>query len=98
MSEANRIRIGIVGCGEIAQLMHMPVLDELPEYEIAALCHLSLRTAQALAERYRVPQVYTSIANLVADPHVDAIIVCSFDHAPVATAALKAGKHVLIEK
>jgi len=98
MSEPHRIRIGVVGCGEIAQLMHVPFLDELPEYEIAALCDLSRGTAQALAERYRVPQVYTSSDDLVADPHVDAIIICSFDHAPVATAALKAGKHVLIEK
>jgi predicted dehydrogenase len=98
MSQHARIRIGIVGCGEIAQLMHLPFLDESPEFEIAALCDLSLGTVRALAERYRVPNYYLSSDELMADPEVDAIIVCSYDHAEVALSAIKAGRHVLVEK
>ena len=98
MSAKRPVRIGIVGCGEIAQLMHLPFLDESPEYEIVALCDLSLGTVKALAERYRVPTYYLQSDDLMADPAVDAVIVCSFDHAPVALSAIEAGKHVLIEK
>jgi predicted dehydrogenase len=98
MSSNQPIRIGIVGCGEIAQLMHLPFLDESPAFEVVALCDLSLGTAKALAERYRVPKYYTRSDDLMADPAVDAVIVCSFDHADVALSAIKAGKHVLVEK
>jgi predicted dehydrogenase len=92
------IRVGIVGCGEITQLMHLPFLDESPDYVVTALCDLSLGTAQGLAERYRVPGVYTDSDDLMADPDVDAVFVCSYDHAGVALAAIAAGKHVLVEK
>lgn len=92
------VRVGVVGCGEVAQLMHLPFLDESPDLEVVALCDLSLGTARALAERYRVARCYASGDDLVADPAVEAVLVCSYDHAPVALAAIAAGKHVLVEK
>ncbi len=93
-----KIRVGVLGCGQIAQIMHLPFLSESPDFEIAALCDLSIGTAEAVAARYGVSTVYVSSEELMADPDVDAIIVCSFDHATVALDAIRAGKHLLVEK
>lgn len=57
----NRLRVGVVGCGVIAQVMHLPHLAELRDrYEIAALCDNSEPTARACAEMYGVENVFTS--------------------------------------
>ncbi len=98
MSGSRAIGVGVIGCGEIAQLMHLPFLAELPETSIAAVCDLSPGTVDAVAERFGVKARYTSAADLVADPGVEAVVVCTYDHTQVALAVLNAGKHVLIEK
>lgn len=92
------IRVGVIGCGEIAQLMHLPFLSELDDFTITAVCDLSPTLAASLRERYRVPRAYTEGAKLIADPNVDAVIVCTYDHADLAAAVLHADKHLLIEK
>ncbi|MCU1529563.1 MAG: hypothetical protein JWP75_3326 [Frondihabitans sp.] len=92
------IRVGLIGCGQIAQIMHLPFLSESPDFEITALCDLSAKTARAMADRYGAAQATTSSDELLANPEVDAVVICSYDHAPAALAALAAGKHVLIEK
>ncbi len=98
MSGGRAIGVGVIGCGEIAQLMHLPFLAELPETSIAAVCDLSPGTVDAIGERFGVKARYTSAADLAADPGVEAVVVCTYDHTQVALAALNAGKHVLIEK
>jgi predicted dehydrogenase len=92
------IRIGVVGCGEIAQLMHLPLLHELPEFKIGGLCDLSASTVDHVAARYGVEVRTTDSQELVTSDEVDAILVCTHDHATVAAAAIAAGKHLLIEK
>ena len=97
MSGSAPIRVGVLGCGQIAQIVHLPFLAESPDFVIAAVCDLSARTEQAMADRYGA-RVVPDAAALAADPDVDAIVICSYDHADPAIAALDAGKHVLIEK
>lgn len=92
------IRVGVLGCGQIAQIMHLPFLAESPDFAVTALCDLSAMTVAALAERYGASRATTSSDEMLADPDVDAVIICSYDHAPAALAAIRAGKHVLIEK
>jgi predicted dehydrogenase len=92
------IRIGVVGCGEIAQLMHLPILHELPEFSISGLCDLSRGTTEHLGDLYHVGLRTTDYNELVGSDEIDAVVVCTYDHAPVAAAALAARKHVLIEK
>ncbi|GGE10766.1 oxidoreductase [Aureimonas endophytica] len=98
MTAAQPIGVGVIGCGEIAQLMHLPILHELPAFRIAALCDLSAEVMADLGARYGVAGLYRDYRALLADPAVDAVVICTFDHAPVVEAALKAGKHVLVEK
>ena len=92
------VRVGVIGCGEIAQLMHLPFLDELDDFDITAVCDLSPKLLASTQDRYRVPHTYTDGAELIGDPDVDAVIVCTYDHAHLAVAALQADKHLLIEK
>lgn len=92
------VRIGIVGCGEIAQLMHLPYLSELPEFEVTAICDLSVEVLEAVGGQYGVQRRYQDVQDLVRDPEVDAVVICTFDHFDVAMKALDARKHVLIEK
>jgi predicted dehydrogenase len=92
------IRVGVVGCGEIAQLMHLPLLFELPELAIGGLCDLSGKVLAELGDSYGVELRTSDYRELVASDAIDAIVVCTYDHAPVAAAAIAAGKHVLVEK
>ncbi len=92
------IRVGVIGCGQIAQLMHLPLLHELDEFAIAGLCDLSPTTLAYLGERYGVATRTTDYRELLADDGIDAVVVCTYDHAPVVAAAIAAGKHVLVEK
>jgi predicted dehydrogenase len=90
--------VGVVGCGEIAQIMHLRFLDELPEFEIVALCDLSTTVLAALGEKYRVTHLLTDYTRLVELPEVDAVAICTPDHTGPALAAFAAGKHVFCEK
>jgi predicted dehydrogenase len=92
------IGIGVIGCGEIAQVMHLPIIHELPELRIAALCDLSGHVMDRLSAHYGVAARYRDHRDLLADPAVDAVVICAHDHGPLLLDALAAGKHVLVEK
>jgi predicted dehydrogenase len=92
------IGVGVIGCGEIAQLMHLPYLQELPEFRIAALCDISAGTVAALGDKYGVSSRYTDYRALLADPAVDAVVICTYDHGEIVLDAIRAGKHLIVEK
>ena len=96
-----RLRVGIVGCGEATQILHLPSLIQLPEqFAVTALCDASDKVLQAVAEQWRVSKRYRDYHELVGQGDVDVVLVANPDayHAEVALAAIAAGKHVLIEK
>jgi predicted dehydrogenase len=94
-----RLRVGLVGTGVIAQVMHLHYLTELADrFEIAAVCDLAPDRASACAGRYGVPAVFTDWREMLRHP-LDAILVLtSGSHAPIAVAAAQAGLHVFTEK
>jgi predicted dehydrogenase len=94
-----RIRVGVLGCGLIAQMMHLPHLAELDDlYEVVAVCDLSPAALRHVGQRYGISRRHTELRDLLREP-VDAIFVLtSGSHAPAILAALAAGKHVLTEK
>jgi predicted dehydrogenase len=98
MSDGRPIGVGVVGCGEIAQLLHLPILNELAGFTIAGLCDLSAETVVHLSRRWDVAVTTTDYEQLIALPEVEVVLVCTFDHVPVVAAAIAAGKHVLVEK
>ena len=92
------LRVGVVGCGEIAQIMHLPYLAELPRFDIGALCDLSPTVVEAMGERYGVAHRYTDYRELVSQNDLDIVAILTLDHFDVARAAIDAGKHVFVEK
>jgi predicted dehydrogenase len=98
-----KIQIGLVGLGEVAQIIHLPILQNYEDtFEIAAICDLSQELLSALGERYHVPaeRRYLDAEALAKKGDLDAIFVLNSDefHTDAALAALEHGKHVFIEK
>lgn len=92
-------RVGVIGCGLIAQVMHLPYLSELDdEFEIAALCDLSRSVAQQCGDRYGVSAVHTSWPDLLSEELDAVMVLTSGNHAPIAIAAAQRGLHVFVEK
>lgn len=89
----------MIGCGLIAQVMHLHYLRELSDrYEIAAVCDLSPDLREAVASEYGVEARFASWRELVAHPLDAVFVLTSGSHAPAAIAAAQAGRHVLVEK
>jgi predicted dehydrogenase len=98
-----RMKVGVVGLGEIAQIIHLPILQAYSDkFEIAAICDISQELLSALGERYNVPAEhrYTDYNDLPRQRDLDAVFVLNSDeyHTDTALAAIGRGKHVLIEK
>jgi predicted dehydrogenase len=94
------LRIALVGVGAAAQINHLPALKKLEDVELAALCDRDPEKAGRVAQRFGVPTSYTRFEELLADDSIDAVDLTTpnYLHAPMAIAALEAGKHVLCER
>lgn len=94
-----RLRLGVIGCGLVAQVMHLPHLRDLEDrFEVAALCDLS-KQALAFARRSFPGARSTRNWREVLEEPLDAVLVLtSGSHAPVAVAAAEAGLHIFVEK
>jgi predicted dehydrogenase len=94
-----RLRTGVIGCGMIAQVMHLHHLQEMRDrFELVAVCDLDESLARAVAERYDAPKVFTDWNDLVAEPLDLVMVLTSGSHAPAALAAMQAGANVFVEK
>jgi predicted dehydrogenase len=96
------IKVGIIGCGGIANGKHLPSLARLAQVELAAFCDIEEHKALSAKEKYGVASsvVVTDYRKLLADPSIDVVHVCTPNnsHAEITIAALEAGKHVMCEK
>lgn len=94
-----KIKIGVVGTGSISE-MHLSSYHHNPDAVLHAVCDLNAERAQAKADKYNIPNVYTDYRELLNNSEIDAISICTWNnsHAEISIAALKAGKHVLVEK
>lgn len=98
---ASKVRVSMVGCGQIATHLHVPDYAFCPEAEIVALCDLIPAKAKALAERWAPnAKIYTDYRKMLKEVQPDAVTVAlpNYLHAPVTIAALEAGCHVNVEK
>ena len=92
------IKVGIVGTG--IGRFHANGYKKCPDVEIKAFCDIDPDRAKCAAEEYGAPGVYTDYNEMLKDPEIDAVSVCTPNslHAPLAIASFEAGKHVLCEK
>jgi predicted dehydrogenase len=94
------LRIGILGCGPIAQFAHLESTQKARNAVLHAVCDADPALAQRFGTFYDARRIYTRYEDLLADPEVDAVILATSDafHVPGALQAIAAGKHVLCEK
>ncbi len=97
-----KLKIGIVGCGGIANGKHMPALSRIPEVEMVAFCDIIEERAQKAAKQYGTEdaKVYTDYKELLADDSIEVVHVLTpnREHCAITVDALEAGKHVMCEK
>ncbi|MGN7453454.1 Gfo/Idh/MocA family protein [Paenibacillus pasadenensis] len=96
------LRVGIIGCGGIANGKHLPALSQNKHVVLAAFCDIEVDKARDAAEKYGIEGagVYADYRELLKDGSLDVIHVCTPNdsHAPISIASLEAGKHVMCEK
>ncbi|TNY19796.1 hypothetical protein DMC30DRAFT_353342 [Rhodotorula diobovata] len=100
-AETTVIRVGIVGCGEVAQTTHLPTLALLSHlFRVTALCDVSPGFLKHCAKKFGIRNTYSDYSALVKDPEVDLVMILTADeyHACIAVEAADAGKAVFIEK
>ncbi len=94
-----RLKVGVVGAGIIAQVMHLHYLRELADhFEVVALCDIARENAEVNAASYAIPMVFTDWREMLHEPIEAVLILTSGSHGPIAVEAARAGKHVLVEK
>ncbi|MCU5087379.1 Gfo/Idh/MocA family oxidoreductase [Bacillus cereus] len=95
----NILKVGIIGCGSIAQHRHLPEYEANPYVQIVAVCDSNKKRAKEIANNYGV-NMYTDYNELINCEELDAVSVCTPNHlhASISIAALQAGIHVLCEK
>ena len=93
------VNIGIIGCGKIAQVRHLPEYATNPNARLVGYYDKNRDRAVQMAEKYG-GKVYGSYYEMLNDPEIDAVSVCveNRNHAEITNAALYSGKHVLVEK
>ncbi len=99
---SNKIRIGIIGCGGIANGKHMPSLAKIADCEMVAFCDIIPERAEAAAKKFGTAdaKTYTDYKELLADETISVVHVCTPNrsHSFITVDALEAGKHVMCEK
>jgi predicted dehydrogenase len=96
---AKSLKVGVIGVGGIAST-HFPGWKQSPDAEMVAMADLEESVLNRVAEAHGVTRRYTRPEELIADPEIDIVDICTPNmyHAPLAVAALEAGKHVICEK
>ncbi len=95
-----KLRIGIIGAGRIGNVHAQSLTYFIPQAEVAMITDPNEQAAQRVAQAYGIPAWGPDYRTLLADPSIEAVLVCSPTptHADIAMAAMRAGKHVFCEK
>ena len=91
---------GVIGASTIGREWMVPAINAQPDSMVAAVASSSPDRANRYAEELGIPKAYSSVADLLADPAIEAVYISTTNecHVPQALAAVAAGKHVLCEK
>ena len=98
---STKIRIGIIGCGAIAERLHAPEYANSPDADLVAFCDVVKSKAESIASKFAPrAQVFTDYMQLLKNADVQGVSVClpNYMHGPVSIDSLKASCNVLVEK
>lgn len=98
-----KLKIGIIGCGGIANQKHLPALSQFKDIcEMVAFCDIQIERAEKAAKEYgtKDAKVYVDYKELLKDESIDIVHVLTpnVSHSPITVASFEAGKHVMCEK
>ena len=95
-----KTRVGVIGLGGIAQLVHLPNLAKLSNVEVIAVADIDKRKVTAIADKFDIKNRYTNYKELLTREDLDAVIIATptSAHSEVTNEALLKNKHVLVEK
>jgi predicted dehydrogenase len=99
----DKVKLALAGCGNMAQVVHLPIFQKMSDVEIVAVVDPDRRKAKAVAERFNINASFTSLEDLFKSPlgeEVTAVDICTptDTHRSLAIEAIEAYKDVLIEK
>ncbi len=100
LKEQRLLKVGVLGCGPIAQAAHFESCVKGRNTELHAICDLAPDLLERMAATHGPRRAYSDYSAMLADPEVEAVVIATSDafHVPAAERALQAGKHVLCEK
>ncbi|MDP1730841.1 MAG: Gfo/Idh/MocA family oxidoreductase, partial [Devosia sp.] len=98
--DARRLRVGVLGCGPIAQAAHFESCTKARNADLFAICDVADDLRERMAWTHAPQKSFADYDAMLADPDLEAVIVATSDafHVPASIRALEAGKHVLCEK
>jgi predicted dehydrogenase len=98
--QERRLRIGVLGAGQIAQAAHFESCTKAVNADLYAICDVADDLRERMAITHGAQNTYNDYDTMLADPDLDAVIIATADafHVPASIKALEAGKHVLCEK
>jgi predicted dehydrogenase len=98
--DERQLRVGILGCGPIAQAAHFESANKAQNVELYAICDVADELLQRMVSAHAPRKAFNSYDQMLADPNVDAVVIATSDafHVEATISALRAGKHVLCEK
>jgi predicted dehydrogenase len=100
VKQDRRVRVGVLGCGPIAQAAHFESCTKARNADLFAICDVADDLRERMAATHAPEKQFARYEDMLADPELDAVIVATADafHVEAARLALEAGKHVLVEK
>ena len=98
--DKRRLRVGLLGCGPIAQAAHLDAIHKARNADLYAICDVAQDLANRIAAIYQPHAIYHDFPAMLADPMVEAVVIAVADqfHVPLCRQVLAAGKPVLVEK
>ena len=98
--QERRLKVGVLGCGPIAQFAHFESCQKARNADLHAICDVAQDLVERMAAAWRPARTFLDYDAMLADPELDAVIVATSDafHVAASIRALAAGKHVLCEK
>lgn len=98
-SFTNKVRVAVVGCGQIADA-HLQEIRHVPAAELVAVCDQQVELADQAARRFLVPEAFDDLGRMIVEARPDVVHLTTppHTHAPLACRLLKAGIHTYVEK
>jgi len=92
------IKVGVVGLGMVAQIMHLHYLRDIDDFELSAICDISKKTLDYVGDCYGIGARYTDAEEMIRKEKLDAVFILTFLHSGITKAAARAGIHIFCEK